>query len=303
MPPKQFDQCREWKLHYGAAEAGSATSSCRWCEVAEHCMTAYNSYVIFVKDDILYCNSFQFWSYMIMRDQKHIYNIFQHVRTRPLSLNSALNQCPRAWQDSRQAPLMTVKLWVKKPSFADPLDYTRIHVALLLHIVHATVWELCIGMCCCGWVRGTSEPRRASKSSVQRFWLRLLRSCAMPVQCRAMSRQEMHSCKFWRQRRWRESRLAPLGSTWLRPVSVSFPYHLSIKELTSSMARFDMEQRYLRGLRFKHGMVYGALLSSQFSLRGWFQFRSLSFLRSSLRHNCHLWGTILWRESRTCGLH
>ena len=206
-----------------------------------------------------------------MRDQKHIYNNFQHVRTRPLSLNSALNQCPRAWQDSRQAPLMTVKLWVKKPSFADPLDYTRIHLALLLHMYMRRYESFaleCAAVDECGDL-GTSKSLEELSTKI--LTSPLAKLCDA-VQCRAMSRQEMHSCKFWRQRRWRESRLAPLGSTWLRPVSVSFPYHLSIKELRSSMARFDMEQRYLRGLRFKHGMVYGALLSSQFSLEVDFNF-------------------------------
>ena len=146
-----------------------------------------------------------------MRDQKHIYNNFQHVRTRPLSLNSALNQCPRAWQDSRQAPLMTVKLWVKKPSFADTLDYTRIHLALLLHMYMRRYESFaleCAAVDECGDL-GTSKSLEELSTKI--LTSPLAKLCDA-VQCRAMSRQEMHSCKFWRQRRWRESRLAPLGS-------------------------------------------------------------------------------------------
>ena len=231
--------------------------------------------------------------------------MYEHVLSRSMS---ALNQCPRAWQDSRQAPLMTVKLWVKQPSFADPLDYTRIHLALLLHMYMRRYESFaleCAAVDECGDL-GTSKSLEELST---RFWLRLLRSCAMPcdaVQCRAMSRQEMHSCKFWRRRRWRESRLAPLGSTWLHlaPTRVSI---ISVSSLNQGTQKLNGKIRYGAKILawFEVQTWDGLRCSSQFSVlaRGWFQFRSLWFLRSSLRHNCHLWGTILWRESRTCGLH
>ena len=170
---------------------------------------------------------------------------------------------------------------MKQPSFADPLDYTRIHLALLLHMYMRRYESFaleCAAVDECGDL-GTSKSLEELSTKILTSPLAKLcdavRCRAMPCDVeagnaqlqvlapKALAREPLGST-------WLH--LAPLGSTWLRPVSVSFPYHLSIKELRSSMARFDMEQRYLHGLRFKHGMVYGALLSFQFSLEVDFNF-------------------------------
>ena len=149
---------------------------------------------------------------------------------------------------------------------------------------------------------GTSEPRRAHLHQCTK---NLTSPLCEVVRCRAMPRQEMHSCKFWRQRRWRESRLAPLTWLHLAPARVNIMSVSSLlKELRSSMARFDMEQRYLSDFEwlFEVQTWDGLRCSSQFSLEVDFNFDPFDSSASSLRHNCHLWSTILWGESRTCCL-
>lgn len=228
--------------------------------------------------------------------------MYEHVLSRSMS---ALNQCPRAWQDSRQAPLMTVKLWVKQPSFADPLDYTRIHLALLLHMYMRRYESFaleCAAVDECGDL-GTSKSLEELSTKI--LTSPLAKLCDA-VRCRAMPCDVEAGNAQLQVLAPKALAREPLGSTWLHlaPTRVSI---ISVSSLNQGTQKLNGKIRYGAKILawFEVQTWDGLRCSSQFSVlaRGWFQFRSLWFLRSSLRHNCHLWGTILWRESRTCGLH
>ena len=127
---------------------------------------------------------------------------------------SALNQCPRAWQDSRQAPLMTVKLWVKQPSFADPLDYTRIHLALLLHMYMRRYESFaleCAAVDECGDL-GTSKSLEELSTKI--LTSPLAKLCDA-VRCRAMPCDVEAGNAQLQVLAPKALAREPLGSTWL----------------------------------------------------------------------------------------
>ena len=169
---------------------------------------------------------------------------------------------------------------MKKQSFADPLDsldYTRIHLALLLHMYMRRYESFaleCAAVDECGDL-GTSksleeprralksleEPRRAQYKDFDFASFEVVRCRAMPCDVeagnaqlqvlapKALAREPLGST-------WLH--LAPLGSTWLRPVCASI---ISVSSVSSLLNQ---------GTQKLNGKIrYGAKILAWFEVQTW----------------------------------